>query len=494
MAKANTRKILIVDDQRDVRDYVRRVLEDQGYDVLEAGKGDEGVATYQKEADELSLVILDLDFGVGAKTGIDLLREMKKHRDDVPIMILTGKGSASEGAEAMRLGAVDVLEKDLYIEQNLEASVEKIRRFRQVVEENQRLVAENRQLRQKADFYESQFRRKYTMVGESEAFQQLVEAARRVATIPRPVLIRGERGTGKELLAALIHYASDRHDQPFVTVNCAAFHGNLLESEIFGHEKGAFTGADKRKIGRFELAHGGTLFLDEIGNMAPEFQEKVLRVIEYQKFERVAGSETIQVNVRLVAATNADLEVMMKEGRFRPDLYDRLTFKELVIPPLRERSEDISAMVDHFREQLAEEVAWVADRTFSAAAKRALAGYGWPGNIRELKNVVERLLCAGDAPVIEAQEVQWELGGGGAGGPSGSSAAGSRVGGGSDAAGDSQPEPETFSDRVARYELDLLTAALAASGGNQRQSARELGLTYDQFRHLYKKYDLKSLK
>lgn len=477
-SKSKRRKILIVDDQPDVRDYVRRVLEDQGYEVLEAGAGDEGVAIYADQADALSLVILDLDFGVGAKTGIDLLRDMKAHREDVPIMILTGKGSASEGAEAIRLGAVDVLEKDLYIEQNLEASVEKIRRLRQVVEENQRLIAENRQLREMADFYESQFRRKYTMVGESAAFQKVVGEARRVATIPRPVLIRGERGTGKELVAAMIHYSSDRHDQPFVTVNCAAFHGNLLESEIFGHEKGAFTGADRRKVGRFELANGGTLFLDEIGNMAPDFQEKVLRVIEYQKFERVAGSETIEVNVRLVAATNADLESMMKEGTFRPDLYDRLSFKEIRLPPLRERVADIGPLVDHFREQLSEEVPWVADRSFTDGAKRALTRYDWPGNIRELKNVVERLLCAGDAPVIEEAEVRRELGGGEA----------------VDSGSEEGPEPQTFPERVARFELDLLSSALRTAGGNQRQAARDLGLTYDQFRHLYKKYDLKALK
>ncbi|MEM7260612.1 MAG: sigma-54 dependent transcriptional regulator [Planctomycetota bacterium] len=462
--------ILIVDDQPEVRNYVRNVLEERGNQVLEAGDAEEGLRIYRETADSLSLVILDLDFGVGATTGLDILREMKEIRDEIPVMILTGKGSASEGAEAIRLGAADVLEKDLYIEQNLDASVEKISRLMQVVEENRRLVAENARLREMTDFYESEFRRKYTMVGESPAFSQVVDEARRIANVPRPVLIRGERGTGKELAAALIHYSSDRHDKPFITVNCAAFHGNLLESEIFGHEKGAFTGADKRKIGRFELADGGTLFLDEIGNMALEFQEKILRVLEYQKFERVAGTETISVDVRLVAATNAELETMMKEGTFRPDLYDRLSFKVLKLPPLRDRREDVPMLVEHFRKELIREVPWVAERKFVDASIEVLQNHDWPGNIRELKNVVERLLCGGDKPKITAAEVRMELG------------ASSEV---------AASTAETFHEKISELEISLLLEALRATGGNQRAAADQLSLTYDQLRHLYKKYDLK---
>ncbi len=462
--------ILIVDDQPEVRDYVRNVLEQRGYEVLEAADGEQGLDQYRKSLHTLSLVILDLDFGVGAQTGIELLREMKKISDEIPVMILTGKGSASEGAEAIRLGAADVLEKDVYIEQNLDVSVEKISRLMRVVEENRRLVAENARLRTMTDFYESEFRRKYTMVGESPAFANVVDEARRIANVPRPVLIRGERGTGKELAAALIHYSSDRHDKPFITVNCAAFHGNLLESEIFGHEKGAFTGADKLKIGRFELADGGTIFLDEIGNMALEFQEKILRVIEYQKFERVAGSETIAVDVRVVAATNADLETMMKEGSFRPDLYDRLSFKVLKLPQLKDRREDIPLLVKHFRNELIREVPWVAERSFSDSAIKVLTGYAWPGNIRELKNVVERLLCGKDKPLIDAAEAGLELGA---------------------ATETAVSSAETFHEKIAEREIQLLLEALRTTGGNQRAAADQLDLTYDQLRHLYKKYSLK---
>ncbi|MEE8143612.1 MAG: sigma-54 dependent transcriptional regulator [Planctomycetota bacterium] len=460
------KRILIVDDQPEVRDYVRRVMEELGYETLEANDGDQGLALFRKEGETLSLVILDLDFGPEAATGLELLSAMQKIYPEVPVVILSGKATVSTAVEAIKLGASEVLEKNVYIEKNLELSVEKIKRFQQVVHENRRLTAENKALRKKADFYESEFRRKYTLVGESSPFQHVIEEARRVANIPRPVLIRGERGTGKELLAALIHYSSDRHQQPFVTVNCAAFHGNLLESELFGHEKGAFTGADKRKIGRFELAHGGTLFLDEIGNMAVEFQKKILRVIEYQRFERVAGSETVEVNVRLVSATNANLESMMEEGRFRPDLYDRLSFKELRIPPLRERPEDVALLIEHFSQQLIEEVPWVAHRRFSPAAVEALSRHSWPGNVRELKNVVERLLCAADEPLIDGPEVVLEL-------------------------GEPREAPHGFQEKVAALEEQLLLEALSRCGGKQRAAAEILGLTYDQLRHLYKKYKIK---
>ena len=465
----STGRILIVDDQAEIRTYVRGILEDLGYDVIEAEDGDSGLVRFGREAANLSLVILDLDFGTGKPDGLDTLRRMKEISEEVPVVILSGKATVSSAVDAVKLGAADVLEKDTYIEKTLEASVEKIRRFQQVVDDNRRLVQENRALRKKADYYESQFRRKYEMVGDSPAFQRVIEEARRVANIPRPVLILGERGTGKELAAALIHYSSERHDQPFVTVNCSAFHGNLLESEIFGHEKGAFTGADKRKIGRFELADGGTLFLDEIGNMPTDFQEKILRVLEYQKFERVAGNETIEVNVRVVAATNADLTKMMEEEQFRRDLYDRLSFKVIHLPTLAERAGDVPLLVEHFRQGLIEEVPWVAERSFSPAAIEVLAKHSWPGNVRELKNVVERLLCAGDHAKIDATEVALELG----------------------ESGGSESAPQSFTDRIAAEELRLLLDALKQSGGNQRAAADTLGLTYDQFRHLYKKYKIK---
>ncbi len=464
---SKTEKILIVDDQAPLRDYVKGVLEELGHQVLEAEGLDDAVSTFEKECEQLFLVLLDLDFG-GEKIGFQILKKMKEIRESVPVMLLTGEGSVSDGAEAIRLGAAEVLEKDTYIEQNLESSVEKVRRLKGLLEELRVLGVENCELRQKVDLYEEAFREQYTFVGESEAFQQVIEEARRVAPIPRPVLIRGERGTGKELIAAFIHYHSDRAKKPFVTVNCAAFHGNLLESELFGHEKGAFTGADRRKIGRFEQADGGTLFLDEIGNMAQDFQEKILRVLEYQKFERVAGTETIETDVRVVAATNADLESMMKEGTFRPDLYDRLSFKELRLPLLKDRHGDVPLLVEHFRTRICAEVPWVSERSFTDGALKVLSRYPWPGNVRQLKNVVERVLCSGTDSKIEAAEVALEL-------------------------EDREQSAGGFKERIEAFERQLVLDALLRSSGNQRAAAEDLDLTYDQLRHLYKKYSIKEL-
>ena len=452
--------ILIVDDQAPLRAYVRGVLEEFGHTVLEAEGRDDALAIYAKEAPQLFLVLLDLDFG-GEKIGLEILQAMKEESERVPVMILTGEGSASDGAEAIRLGAAEVLEKDTNIEQSLNMAVEKVRRMVSLLEEN-------RGLKKKVELYEEAFQQRYEVVGESEAFLGIIEEARRIAPVPRPVLIRGERGTGKELVAAFIHYHSDRAEKPFVTVNCAAFHGNLLESELFGHEKGAFTGADRRKIGRFEQADGGTLFLDEIGNMAQDFQEKILRVLEYQKFERVAGTETIETDVRVVAATNADLEGMMKEGKFRPDLYDRLSFKELRLPALRDRHGDVPLLVEHFRGRISAEVPWVSERQFTEGALKVLGRYPWPGNVRQLKNVVERLLCAGDDPTIDTAEVAREL-------------------------EDREQSAGGFKERIEALEKQLVLDALLRCGGNQRAAAEDLDLTYDQLRHLYKKYSIKDL-
>ena len=460
-------KILIVDDQAALRDYVRDVLEELGHEVLEAEGRDDALEIFDREATSLFLVLLDLDFG-GEKIGLEILKSMKERHESVPVMILTGEGSASDGAEAIRLGAAEVLEKDTTIEQNLGMSVEKVKRLQVLLGELQELANENRGLKRKVDLYEEAFLKRYEVVGESDAFLQVIEEARRIAPVPRPVLIRGERGTGKELVAAFIHYHSDRATKPFVTVNCAAFHGNLLESELFGHEKGAFTGADRRKVGRFEQADGGTLFLDEIGNMAQDFQEKILRVLEYQKFERVAGTETIETDVRVVAATNADLEAMMQEGKFRPDLYDRLSFKELKLPPLRDRHGDVPHLVEHFRQRISDEVPWVSERSFTEGALKVLGRHPWPGNVRQLKNVVERLLCAGDSPEIDTAEVAREL-------------------------DDREQSAGGFKDRIEALERQLVLDALLRCGGNQRAAADDLELTYDQLRHLYKKYSMKEL-
>ena len=301
------------------------------------------------------------------------------------------------------------------------------------------------------------------LVARSGSFLKVLEDARRFAAFPRPVLIRGERGTGKELIARFIHDQSDRRDRPFVPINCAAYDDELVNAEIYGHEKGAFTGADRMRTGKFEQANGGTLFMDEIGNMSMPFQEKILRVVEYQEFERVRGSERVKVDVRIISATNASLEELMEENLFRRDLYDRLTFAEIRIPPLRHRKEDIPELIVHFVRRLHQEIPNLLEKTFRKDTVEAMREYYWPGNVRELKNIVERVYLYGPEQVITPSALPSEI-------------TGSTIGGNS------------FHEKVEDFKRQLIMAKLVECGNNQRTAAQELGMTYDQFRHYYKKY------
>jgi len=302
-------------------------------------------------------------------------------------------------------------------------------------------------------------------VGECGVFRKLIEEACMLARIPRPILIRGERGTGKELLARAIHLESDRRDKPYIVVNCAAFHQDLFVTEMFGREKGAYTGATDAKPGKLELAHQGTLFLDEVANMSRSVQEKLLRVIEYQQFERLGGTRPISVDVRVIAATNADLEKMMETNEFLPDLYDRLSFAELILPPLRRRREDIPPLIEHFIIQLRKEIPNLEQKRFTASAISELQNYHWPGNIRQLKNIIERLYISDEDGTIHASELPLEI---------------TSV----------EPIRGSFYEKVHAYEKTLLLNALKDNHGNQRAAAKTLGMTYDQFRHFYKKYKL----
>ncbi len=304
-------------------------------------------------------------------------------------------------------------------------------------------------------------------IGRSPAFLAVVEQARQLAAIPRPMLIRGERGTGKELLARFVHAASPRAQGPYLIVNCGAFHEELLVSHLFGHERGAFTGATERREGVFEQAHRGTLFLDEVANLSRAAQARLLRVVEYQSFQRVGGTASIEVDVRVVAATNADLEALIERGEFMADLHDRLRFGEVVLPPLRQRPQDVPLLVEHFIARLHEELPDLGAARFSEAALAALAAYSWPGNVRELRNVVERLYVCDRDRTIQASELPIEVTA-------------------------REPLRGSFSDRVAAFERALLSGALRDAGGNQRAAARQLGMSYDQFRHYYRKYGLGS--
>jgi psp operon transcriptional activator len=324
-------------------------------------------------------------------------------------------------------------------------------------------------------------------LGQSEPFLEFQERLSRVASINRPVLILGERGTGKELAASRLHYLSGRWQGPFIALNCSALPATLIEAELFGYEKGAFTGAGQRRTGRFEAAHGGTLFLDEIGTIPMEVQEKILRVVEYGMFERVGSSSAIRVDVRIVAATNADLPGMAAEGRFKQDLLDRLSFEVLHLPPLRERKEDILLLANHFAAAMSfelgqEEIPW-----FDETAEAALEAHSWPGNVRELKNVVERAVYRADEMPI--REIVFDP----------------FVGGRPQApAIRQQPAAKSgvpvislgekpLAEAVWELKVQMLEAALEQSRYNQRLAADRLGITYHQFRGLYRQYKKSSI-
>jgi psp operon transcriptional activator len=326
----------------------------------------------------------------------------------------------------------------------------------------------------------SAYEERHEALGQSEAFLDFQERLSRVGPVERPVLIVGERGTGKELAARRIHYLSRRWQEPLVELNCAALNPLLIESELFGHEPGAFTGATGRRRGRFELADGGTLFLDELGNVPVQVQEKILRVVEYGAFERVGGSEAIRVDVRIIAATNADLPRLAEEGRFMQDLLDRLSFEVIYVPPLRARSEDIMLLARHFASRMAMELGRPDTPEFSPQVVRALEHHPWRGNVRELKNTVERAVYHARGRTITA--VQFD--------PFESPFAPARTTPVSKVGSGAQPPrlPINFEDYMCGQELALLRAALQQARHNQRRAAELLGLTYHQFRGLYRKH------
>jgi DNA-binding NtrC family response regulator len=464
-------RIVIADDQPEIREALQQTLVATGRDVHACATGVQALNHIRDAPQSVDLAILDLDFGEGEPDGLEILRLLKEQVPDLPVIILTGEGTVETAVNALRLGAADFIEKDFYIEDRLELSVEKLERVLAVADENVKLREEVKDLDRENRFYRDEFGKRYQVIGTSPIMQQLLQKAERVASIPRPVLLLGEPGTGKELVAATIHYGGNRKDRPFVKVNCAALSPTLLESELFGHEKGAFTGAGDARAGKFEAADGGTLFLDEIGNTSAEFQQNILRAIEYQEVQRVGSAAPFKVDVRVIAATNADLEREIAEGRFRQDLYDRLRFEILRIPPLRERREDIQPLAEHFVREMVQEVPGIQERRFSKDAERALMAYDWPGNVRELKFAAERAACIATGDDLILDDLPPEV------------------------VSDADTSSDgNFESQLEAFELSLLRRALRSSSWNQRKAASSLGLTYDQFRHFYRKHDLSQEK
>jgi DNA-binding NtrC family response regulator len=469
--------IVCVDDQAEVRRLLGEVFRARGREVVSFDDGEDAIAWLRSHSTDAEMAVLDLDLGRGKRTGIEICKEIRTRHPDLPIIILTGHGTIDDAVAAVKAGAVDFITKDPYLEDKLEIGVEKVERMLRHVEERKRLEDENRELRATNERLRRIAGRRWQIVGDSPSMGAVMAKIEKVAPVPRPVLVLGPRGTGKELVARAIHYLSPRASEPFVTINCAAVAESLLESELFGHEEGAFTGATKQKEGKFELADGGTLFLDEIGNMSMEFQAKVLRVLEYQRFERVAGSESIQVNVRVIAATNLDLKQAMAEGKFRPDLYDRLAFEVIYLPPLRDRMEDVPTLAAYFLARFRQEVAGITVKEITAEAFDRLAQYDYPGNIRELKNVVERAVYMAQGEALSGPDIDGALP------PEAQAPAASN--------GSFDDDPRLpLVDRVDAFEAWLCKDALERTRYRQKEAAQLLGLSYDQFRQRYRKYGL----
>ena len=377
--------ILIVDDEEGIRESLSGILEDEGYDILTADSGEEAVRILRETSPDL----IFLDIWLTGMDGIKTLQEIKAMKPDVPVIMISGHGSIELAVKATQTGAYDFLEKPLSLERVLLVSKRAI--------EKRTLERENIALKENLT-------RKWKLVGESQKIRDLREQMEMAARSNSRVLIFGESGTGKEVAARLLHEKSPRDGKPFVEVNCAAIPQELIESELFGHEKGSFTGAFEKKNGKFELADGGTLFLDEIGDMSLQTQAKVLRVIETQEFQRVGGNKNINVDVRIIAATNKDLREEVKKGNFREDLFFRLNVIPLFVPPLRERKEDIPLLVEYFLDSLSAEYG-KPPRKILPEALKYLQSYGWPGNVRELKNVIERLVIMTPSNIIDAKNL-----------------------------------------------------------------------------------------
>jgi two-component system nitrogen regulation response regulator NtrX len=378
-------RILVVDDEPAIRDMMRMILEYEGYEVLLAGSGQEGLNVAERESPDLAF----LDIKMPGLDGLEVLSRLRGTNETLPVVIVSAHGSTTTALEAGRLGAFRFIEKPLSKDYVLDAVREGV--------ELGTLRRENRSLK-------SALETRQQMVGDSGALKQIMEQVRRAAPTNATVLILGESGVGKELIARAIHKTSLRSKERFVQVNCAAIPEELIESELFGHERGAFTGATDKQTGKFEQADRGTIFLDEVGDMSAKTQAKVLRVLQEGEVERLGSAKTIKVDVRVIAATNKDLEEEIAEGRFREDLYFRLSVIPINVPPLRERLEDIPTLVQTFVGQFSRENNRRPAR-FSPSAIDALRRARWRGNIRELRNVVERLLIMTDRDVIEADDV-----------------------------------------------------------------------------------------
>ena len=447
-------RVLIVDDDASTLASISRTFRLAGHEPVVCDNAARAIALLQQERFD----IVFSDVVMPGKDGLSMLADLRELGVMTPIIMVSGQATVDMAVRATRLGALDFLEKPISAEKLL-LTVENALKL-------VRLEEENRQLRRRVG--------RHDVIWASDAMQRVMAQVDRVAPSESRVCILGETGTGKELVARAVHERSARRERPFVTVNCAAVPTELIESELFGHEKGAFTGAAARHLGKFEQAHGGTLFLDEVGDMPAAMQAKLLRLLQEGELERVGGERPIAVNARVIVATHRDLELLVQKGTFREDLYHRIFVFPIVMPPLRDRSEDIPVLAEHFARQVAEQNGW-KPRGFARDAIDELVGYAWPGNVRELRNVVERLLLLTD-DAVDAATVRQVL----AGRHSKialPTLADGRASGGGRMSG-------TLAERVQAYEREVVVQELHAHGHRATETARALGLERS---HLYKK-------
>ena len=388
-------RILVVDDEEQMRDLLAKVLERKGYQVSVSGDGAEALALLEKEPADLVVT----DVRMPGLNGMEALRAIKELNPEIVVIIMTAFGSIDQAVQAVKEGAYDYINKPFKIDEML-LTIEK--------------ALEERRLRHEVSTLRQELRSRYhfeNLIGKSRAMQEIFGLIEQVAGSRSTVMVYGKSGTGKELVAKAIHYNSPRSTRAFVAVNCAAIPAELLESELFGHEKGSFTGAIATKIGKFELATGGSLFLDEVGSMRLDLQAKILRALQEREVERVGGTRTIKIDVRVIAATNRDLKKAVEEGAFREDLYYRLNVVPINLPDLKDRQEDIPLLANHFVQKFAQE-SNPAIREISKEAMAVLMSHVWPGNVRELENVIERAVTLGHGPAVLPADLPSHLAGG----------------------------------------------------------------------------------
>ena len=446
-------RILVIDDEAEIRRSVRMILEYEGYDVLEASTGPEGVALAEKESPDLVF----LDVKMPGMDGLEALQRIRAASETLPVVIISGHGTVSTAVEATKAGAFDFIEKPL-------ASERVLLTIRNALDQT-RLADENRSLKRAAEV-------RHQMVGESPALRHVWDAIKRAAPTNATVLLLGESGAGKELVARSIHRNSLRTRERFVQVNCAAIPEELIESELFGHEKGSFTGAHAQKKGQFEIADRGTLFLDEIGDLSVAMQAKLLRALQEKEIMRVGATRTIKVDVRVIGATNRDLEAMVKDNRFREDLYYRLNIIPITIPPLRNRRDDIKQLVDFFvaKHSVGSQR---KIRGVTASARNLIMNYSWPGNVRQLESAIERAILLAEGDEIEVEDLPLEI----------------RQEGTPAAAFNFKLPPEGIS--FEELERSLITQAMEQTGWNITRAAKLLGLSFRTLQYRLEKFNMK---